>query len=401
MVRVPTDDQGRIQVEAARAAIPGGRPAAGRGPGGQREHRRLRPDRQDRGRLEDHPNAWLHVDGAFGLWAAVSPELRHLVEGVNRADSWSTDAHKWLNVGYDCGFVAVRDPEAHRAAMAMAASYLMRSEQRENWEYVLDSSRRARGFTLYAAIRSLGRSGVQALVERCCALACRIADRLREADGVEVLNEVVLNQVLVRFGDDDERTRAVISAVQADGTAWMGGTTWKGSAAMRISVSNWSTTEADADRTVDAILRCARDAGRLGYNVYTRSPPTPDQSTGRPSSSIQPAASVSCRPATSRPIQARTRSGPRAIVAQSAIIASGASTASPLAAGRKISQTATPAQPASGTACRSSATASTTVGMATIAIGSRATTPMSPAMAPAVTVSASTTRAAATASSEA
>jgi glutamate/tyrosine decarboxylase-like PLP-dependent enzyme len=198
----------------------------------------------------------MHVDGAFGLWAAVSPELRHLVDGIDRADSWSTDAHKWLNVGYDCGFVAVRDPAAHRASMATSAAYLMASEHRENWEYVLDSSRRARGFILYAAIRSLGREGVRALVERCCSLARRIADRLREAEAVEVLNDIVLNQVLVRFGDD-ERTRAVIAAVQADGTAWMGGTTWQGRAAMRISVSNWSTTEADADRTVDAILRAA------------------------------------------------------------------------------------------------------------------------------------------------
>jgi glutamate/tyrosine decarboxylase-like PLP-dependent enzyme len=206
--------------------------------------------------VASHPNAWLHVDGAFGLWAAVSPSLRHLVDGVERADSWSTDAHKWLNVGYDCGFVAVRDREAHRAAMAATAAYLMPSEERENWEWVLDSSRRARGFTLYAAIRSLGREGVQALVERCCALAARIADRLREADGVEVLNEVVLNQVLVRFGDD-ARTRAVIAAVQDEGTAWMGGTVWQGAAAMRISVSNWSTTEEDAERTADAILRCA------------------------------------------------------------------------------------------------------------------------------------------------
>jgi glutamate/tyrosine decarboxylase-like PLP-dependent enzyme len=206
-----------------------------------------------------HPNSWVHVDGAFGLWAAVSPSLLHLVDGFERADSWSTDAHKWLNVGYDCGFVAVRDADAHRAAMATSASYLMRSEQRENWEWVLDSSRRARGFTLYAAIRSLGREGIRALVERCCSLASRMADRLRETDGVEVLNDVVLNQVLVRFGASDDETRRVIAAVQADGTAWMGGTTWKGTAAMRISVSNWSTTEADADRTIDAILRCAAD----------------------------------------------------------------------------------------------------------------------------------------------
>jgi glutamate/tyrosine decarboxylase-like PLP-dependent enzyme len=144
--------------------------------------------------------------------------------------------------------------------MSMSASYLMRSEQRENWEWVLDSSRRARGFTLYAAIRSLGREGIRVLVERCCALAARMADRLREADGVEVLNEVNLNQVLVRFGDDDDRTRDVIASVQADGTAWLGGTIWKGKAAMRISVSSWSTTEADADRTVGAILRCAAES---------------------------------------------------------------------------------------------------------------------------------------------
>jgi glutamate/tyrosine decarboxylase-like PLP-dependent enzyme len=257
VVRVPADDQGRMRADAAREAI-------GRADGplivatqaGNVNTGAFDPTGEVASLLEGHPNAWHHVDGAFGLWAAASPELRHLVDGVDRADSWSTDAHKWLNVGYDCGFVAVRDPATHRAAMSMSASYLMRSEHRENWEYVLDSSRRARGFALYAAIRSLGRSGVCDLVERCCSLARRIADGLRGADGVEVLNDVVLNQVLVRFGDDD-RTRAVIAAVQADGTAWMGGTTWKGGAAMRISVSNWSTTAADADRTVEAILRCA------------------------------------------------------------------------------------------------------------------------------------------------
>jgi glutamate/tyrosine decarboxylase-like PLP-dependent enzyme len=256
---VPTDDEGRMRADAAREAL-----AAVDGPiivatqAGNVNTGGFDPVGEICAALDGHPNSWVHVDGAFGLWAAVSPRLRHLIEGVERADSWSTDAHKWLNVGYDCGFVAVRDQAAHRAAMSMAASYLMRSELRENWEYVLDSSRRARGFTLYAAIRSLGREGIRALVERCCALAAGIADRLREADDVDVLNDVVLNQVLVRFGDDDARTRAVIEAVQADGTAWMGGTTWKGRAAMRISVSNWSTTEADADRTVDAILRAAR-----------------------------------------------------------------------------------------------------------------------------------------------
>jgi glutamate/tyrosine decarboxylase-like PLP-dependent enzyme len=208
--------------------------------------------------LSAHPNSWLHVDGAFGLWANASPALRHLVRGVERADSWSTDAHKWLNAGYDCGFVAVRDPEAHRAAMAASAAYLLRSEQRESWEYVLDSSRRARGFALYAAIRSLGRDGVRELVERCCRIARRMAEQLA-IGGVEVLNEVVLNQVLVRFGDDS-RTQEVIARVQEDGTAWMGGTSWQGRAAMRISVSNWSTTEADADASVQSIIRAASAA---------------------------------------------------------------------------------------------------------------------------------------------
>ena len=259
VVRVPVDDQGAMLADAARDAI-----VAVDGPlivaiqAGNVNSGAFDPAATVADAVASHPNAWVHVDGAFGLWAAVPPSLRHLVEGVDRADSWSTDAHKWLNVGYDCGFVAVREADAHRAAMAASASYLMRSEQRENWEWVLDSSRRARGFILYAALRSLGRSGVRALVERCCALARRMADQLREADDVAVLNDVVLNQVLVRFGDSDERTREVIAAVQEDGTAWMGGTTWQGKAAMRISVSNWSTTEADADRTVEAILRCAR-----------------------------------------------------------------------------------------------------------------------------------------------
>src|SRR5918999_3456979 len=261
VLKVATDDQGRMRADEAREVI-----GAVRGPiivatqAGNVNTGGFDPVGEIASALEGQPNSWLHVDGAFGLWAAVSPSLKHLVDGVDRADSWSTDAHKWLNVGYDCGFVAVRDPAAHRAAMAATAAYLLPSEQRENWEYVLDSSRRARGFALYAAIRSLGREGLRALVERCCALARRMANRLGEADGVEVLNDVVLNQVLVRFGDDDDRTRQVIAAVQAEGSAWMGGTTWKGKAAMRISVSNWCTTEGDADRTVDAILSCAADA---------------------------------------------------------------------------------------------------------------------------------------------
>lgn len=257
VVRVPVDGQGRMLPDEARAAI-----ASVDGPllvaiqAGNVNTGGFDPAVAVTEAAAAHPNAWVHVDGAFGLWAAASPRLRHLVDGVASADSWSTDAHKWLNVGYDCGFVAVRDPAAHRAAMSATAAYLLPNDERQNWEYVLDSSRRARGFALYAAMRSLGRDGIRALVERCCDLATRIADRLRD-EGVEILNDVALNQVLASFGDD-ARTQAVIAAVQADGTAWMGGTTWQGRAAMRISVSNWSTTEADADRTVDAILRAAR-----------------------------------------------------------------------------------------------------------------------------------------------
>ncbi|HJT64688.1 MAG TPA: aminotransferase class V-fold PLP-dependent enzyme [Candidatus Limnocylindria bacterium] len=264
VVKVPADEQGRMRADALSEQV-----ANATGPlllvaqAGNVNTGAFDPMPAIADAVAAHPNAWIHVDGAFGLWAAVSPRLRHLVVGVDRADSWATDAHKWLNLGYDCGFVAVRDSEAHRAAMSTFASYLMQNQaQRESWDYVLDSSRRARGFALYAALRSLGRSGIQELVERCCDLARHMADRLGAVDGVEVLNEVVLNQVLVRFhaasgGDSDEHTRTVIRLVQEDGTAWMGGTTWKGMAAMRISVSNWSTTVADADRTVDAILRVA------------------------------------------------------------------------------------------------------------------------------------------------
>jgi glutamate/tyrosine decarboxylase-like PLP-dependent enzyme len=260
VVRVPTDEQGRLRADAFRQAVAaaGDTPLIAAAQAGNVNTGAFDPVGEMAEALSVHPNAWLHVDGAFGLWAAVSPGLRHLVDGVDHADSWSTDAHKWLNVGYDCGFVAVRDPDAHRAAMATEASYLLRSEHREPWEYVLDSSRRARGFALYAALRSLGRRGIRELVERCCALARRMAEQLSTADGVVILNDVVLNQVLVRFGDSDEHTRQVIGRVQQDGTAWLGGTTWHGMAAMRISVSNWSTTEADADASVQAILDAHR-----------------------------------------------------------------------------------------------------------------------------------------------
>jgi glutamate/tyrosine decarboxylase-like PLP-dependent enzyme len=204
--------------------------------------------------------AWLHVDGAFGLWAAASPSLRHLVRGSERADSWTTDCHKWLNVPYDSGLAFCAHPESHRAAMRVTASYLVQDEdgrRRDDVDWTPEFSRRARGFAVYAAIRSLGREGIAELVDRCCAHARRFAAAL-EAGGAEILNDVVLNQVLVRFGDG-ERTRAVIARVQEDGTCWLSGTEWNGEHAMRISVSNWRTTADDVDRSVEAILACARD----------------------------------------------------------------------------------------------------------------------------------------------
>jgi glutamate/tyrosine decarboxylase-like PLP-dependent enzyme len=225
------------------------------------------------------PNAWLHVDGAFGLWAAVSPTLRHLTDALADADSWTTDAHKWLNVPYDSGIVIVRDATAHHAAMTLGAAYYVETAgaERDPYNWVAESSRRARGFPIYAALRELGRAGLIELVDRCCGLARRMADGLRDAPGVTILNEVVLNQVLVRFAPPDaERadaaavdafTREVIAAVQEDGTCWLGGTTWHGLAAMRISVSNWSTTEADADLSVAAIRRCAEAVAARGPGV--------------------------------------------------------------------------------------------------------------------------------------
>ncbi|HWF35613.1 MAG TPA: aminotransferase class V-fold PLP-dependent enzyme [Solirubrobacteraceae bacterium] len=216
--------------------------------------------------------AWLHIDGAFGLWAAASPALRHLVAGAERADSWATDAHKWLNVPYDCGIALCAHPEAHQAAMSIRAGYLIHADPdgpRDELNWNPDFSRRARGFPVYAAIRSLGRSGVAELVERCCAHAQRFAEVLGASPKAEILNEVVLNQVLVRFlddgsgGDHDAYTRAVIKAVQDDGTCWLSGTTWHDMAAMRISVSNWSTTGDDVERSLEAILRAAREATPL------------------------------------------------------------------------------------------------------------------------------------------
>jgi len=201
-------------------------------------------------------DAWLHVDGAFGLWVAASPTRSHLVEGIGEADSWATDGHKWLNVPYDCGLAFCARPEPHHAAMTMQASYF---EGQGKWlrdavDWTPESSRRARAFTVYAALRSLGRDGVAHLVDRCCDHAQRFATSIVHLSGCEVLNEVVINQVLFRFADD-ETTTAVLAHVQASGEAWIGGTVWDGRAAIRLSVSNWRTTEADIDRTVAAFER--------------------------------------------------------------------------------------------------------------------------------------------------
>ena len=203
--------------------------------------------------------AWVHVDGAFGLWAAASPHYAHLVDGVEAADSWATDAHKWLNVPYDSGLAFVRDPAALRGAMGLSAAYLPQGDHREPSQYVPELSRRARGVDIWAALKSLGRSGLAEVIERCCSHAKRFADGLAGA-GFEILNEVVLNQVLVSFGSA-ETTDRVIAELQEDGTCWCGGTTWQGRRAMRISVCSWRTTEADVDRSLQAMLRIARRSG--------------------------------------------------------------------------------------------------------------------------------------------
>lgn len=204
--------------------------------------------------------AWVHVDGAFGLWAAVSPKYRYLTEGFGQADSWATDAHKWPNVNYDSGIVLVKNGMALRTAMTMTAAYLEAGTLREPMYHVPEASRRARGVELWAALKSLGREGLRSLIERTCAYAQRFAEGFREA-GFEVLNEVVINQVLVSFGSA-EVTQKVIRAVQEDGTCWCGGTVWQGKSAMRVSVSSWATTEADVELSLAAILRIARSCQR-------------------------------------------------------------------------------------------------------------------------------------------
>ena len=261
VVRVPADSQGRMRPDALDSAIADG-PSIVCAQAGNVNTGSFDP-LDDIAAIARRRGAWLHVDGAFGLWASASAALKPHTRGVERADSWATDAHKWLNVPYDSGLVFVANQAAHRAAMSLTAEYLIRApnEPREPMDWTPESSRRARGFAVYAALRSLGRSGVEDLVDRCCRLARRFADRLRAEPALEVLNDVVLNQVLVRVrpasGDADSATKEALARVQAERICWLGGTRWHGMDAMRISVSNWSTTEDDVDRSADSIIRAA------------------------------------------------------------------------------------------------------------------------------------------------
>jgi glutamate/tyrosine decarboxylase-like PLP-dependent enzyme len=268
-IRVATDAQGRMRADALRDALAAtaatGGPSAGApativcAQAGNVNTGAFDPLEEIVAACREH-GSWCHVDGAFGLWAAAAPERAPLVAGAAGADSWAVDAHKWLNVPYDCALAFVADPAPLTAALSLTASYLTVAGERERngADWSPEASRRARAFPLWAALRQLGRAGVAELVDGCCRLAARMAGRLREEPGVEVLNDVVLNQVLVRFGDDDAATQAVVARVQEDGTCWLGGTHWHGRGAMRISISGWQTTEADADRSADAIAAAWR-----------------------------------------------------------------------------------------------------------------------------------------------
>jgi glutamate/tyrosine decarboxylase-like PLP-dependent enzyme len=266
VTRIPTDDQGRMRPEALAAALRDlDRPALVTAQAGNVNTGGFDPLPPILDAVRAN-GGWLHVDGAFGLWAAADPARRHLVDGLGDADSWTTDAHKWLNVPYDSGLSFVRDASAHHAAMTLGAAYYVETAgaERDNYNWVPESSRRARGFAVWAALRSLGRDGVAELVARNSDAARRFAAQLDGGPGVRILNDVVLNQVLVRFEDPtgdpakgDARTMAVVRAVQEDGELWLGGTTWHGLRAMRISVSNWMTTEAHADMGAATIGRIA------------------------------------------------------------------------------------------------------------------------------------------------
>jgi glutamate/tyrosine decarboxylase-like PLP-dependent enzyme len=252
VISVPTDDQGRIRADAFPRIK---RPTIVCLQAGNVNTGSFDPfnDIIDRARATEHP-VWVHVDGAFGIWARVAPNRAYLTAGVERADSWATDGHKWLNVPYDCGMVIVRNADALRRTMSFKADYLP-EEPGNPSDYTPEGSRRARGVDAWAALRTLGRSGLADLVERNCRLARRFADGFAAA-GYPVLNDVVLNQVLVSFGSP-EHTRKVVSAIQEDGTCWCGPTVWRGQTAMRVSVISWMTTEDDVDRSLATILRLA------------------------------------------------------------------------------------------------------------------------------------------------
>jgi glutamate/tyrosine decarboxylase-like PLP-dependent enzyme len=260
---VAADDQGRMQPDALREAL-------GRGDGptivcaqaGEVNTGAFDAFDEIAAAAAEH-GAWLHVDGAFGLWAAASPRLRHLVRGAERADSWITDAHKWLNVPYDSALVLCKDAEAHRAAMTVSASYLIQDDGaravRDQVDWVPEFSRRARGFAVYAALRSLGRSGLTELVERACDCALRFAEGIVSLPGVELMNDVVLNQVLFRFATDEE-TDDALRRVQDAGDVWMSGTTWDGRRAIRVSVSNWQTTEDEIELALQSFRAAVEPA---------------------------------------------------------------------------------------------------------------------------------------------
>ena len=256
-VVVPADGQGRMQPGALRGAL-----SSLKGPtiicvqAGNVNSGAFDP-LEEIAAIAHERRAWLHVDAAFGLWARASRKYAHLAKGIELADSWATDAHKWLNVPYDSGVAIVRDAPAHRAAMTSSAAYLVQTSggERDNIDWGPEFSRRGRGVTVYAALRTLGRKGIEALVDRCCAHADRFAKLLARDSRVKILNDVVLNQVLVRFGDSDEMTRETIARVQKDGTCWLGGSSWQGRGVMRISVSGWATSEEDIERSAKAVLR--------------------------------------------------------------------------------------------------------------------------------------------------
>ena len=252
VTRIPVDNQGRMRFDAlpplndrTLLCIQAGNVNTGA----------FDPAAQICARARD-ANAWVHVDGAFGLWGALSPQYAPLLAGFNAADSWAIDCHKWLNVPYDSGLAVVREPKHLQAAMSISAAYLASSNMREPWHYVPESSRRARAIELWAAMRSLGRAGLRELIERNCRQARLFAQLLADA-GFSILNDVVLNQVLVSFGTADQ-TRAIIAAIQSEGTCWCGGTQWQGNTAMRISVSSWATTDEDVQRSADAMVKIAR-----------------------------------------------------------------------------------------------------------------------------------------------